>query len=176
MNIVESIKNDGVGVIATDTVYGIVARLLSPAAVEKLYRVKHGDIVRPVGTILIASAKQLRGIVSDEYIESASEYWPGPVSVILPVVGLEYAHKGLGSLAFRVPADEQLVEILEQTGPLTTSSANLPMQPTATTIEQAKECFGDQLDFYQDGGDLSNKAASKIIRILPDGGTEIIRN
>lgn len=176
MNIVETLCSDGVGVMATDTVYGVVARLQSPTAVEKLYRIKHGSISRPVGTVLVASADQLRDIVDSQYIEKASAFWPGPVSVILPVNGLDYAHNGLGSLPFRIPADEQLVAILKQTGPLATSSANLPMQPTATTIQQAKEYFGDAVDFYQDGGDLSGKAASRIIKILDNGEVQEIRS
>ncbi len=162
--------------MATDTVYGIVARLLSPTAVEKLYRIKHGDISRPVGTVLVASTDQLRGIVDSQYIEKASAFWPGPVSVILPVNDLDYAHNGLGSLPFRIPADDNLIAILEQTGPLATSSANLPQQPTATTIEQAKRYFGDAVDFYQDSGDLSNRTESKIIKILDNGDIQGIRS
>lgn len=175
MNIVEILQNDGVGVIATDTVYGVVARLLSPAAVERIYEVKHSDAKRPVGTILIASADQLRGIVDSQYIERASGFWPGPVSVILPVNGLDYAHKGLGSLPFRIPTDDDLVALLEKTGPLATSSANLSQQPTATTIAQAKEYFGDSVDFYRDGGDLSDRVASRIIKILDNGELQEIR-
>ncbi len=176
MNIIEVLKNDGVGVLATDTVYGIVARLFSHVAVNRLYRVKHGDTPRAVGTVLIATPEQLQGIVDDKFVKKAAHFWPGPVSVILPVHGLDYAHKGLGSLPFRVPADEKLVAILEQTGPLATSSANLPMQPTATTIEQAKQYFGDAVDFYEDAGDLSNRASSKIIKILDNGKVQEIRS
>ncbi len=177
MNIIEILKHDGVGVIATDTVYGVVARLLSPAAVQRIYEVKHSDINRPVGTILVASTDQLKGIVSDADIDAAAQYWPGPTSVILSVSDeLEYAHKGLGSLPFRVPADPQLIKILEQTGPLATSSANLPAQPPAVTVDQAENYFGDAVDFYDDGGDLSDRKSSKIIKFLDDGEIQEIRS
>lgn len=177
MNIVEILRNDGVGVIATDTVYGIVVRLLSPTAVERIYEVKHSDAKRPVGTILTASAGQLRGIVDDDYITKATAYWPGPTSVILPVGDeLDYAHKGLGSLPFRVPADPELIKLLEQTGPLATSSANLPSQPPAVTVDQAKDYFGDAVDFYDDGGDLSDRKPSRIINLLDNGEIQEIRS
>jgi L-threonylcarbamoyladenylate synthase len=177
MNIIDILRDDGVGVIATDTVYGIVARLLSPTAVERIYDVKHSDSSRPVGTILIASVEQLHGVVDDEYLEKAAKYWPGPTSVILPVGDeLGYAHKGLGSLPFRVPDDDRLVGLLNQTGPLATSSANLPSQPPATNINQAKEYFGDGVDFYQDGGSLQGRGASQIIKLLPNGRFEQIRS
>lgn len=177
MNIIEVLKNDGVGVIATDTVYGVVACLASPIAVKRIYQVKHRNPQKPVGTVLIASVDQLRGIVDEKFLDRASKYWPGPVSVVLSVNDtLEYAHKGLDSLPFRIPADERLVALLQQTGPLATSSANLESHPPATTIEQAKEYFGDSVDFYKDGGDLSGNSPSRIIRILNDSSVEEIRS
>ncbi|MDO8335374.1 MAG: L-threonylcarbamoyladenylate synthase [Candidatus Saccharibacteria bacterium] len=173
MNIIETLQNDGVGVLATDTVYGVVGRLLSSTAIERMYQVKHRNPQKPVGTVLIASTDQLDGIVDKKLLNRAEKYWPGPVSIVLPVSGLDYAHKGLGSLPFRIPDDERLISLLEQTGPLATSSANIESQPPATTIEQAKQYFVDAVDFYEDGGDSSDKTPSKIIKITDDGVQEI---
>lgn len=53
--------------------------------------------------------------------------------------------------------------LLEQTGALMTSSANPPGQPTATSIEAAKQYFGESVDFYVDVGDLSDRPPSTII-------------
>ncbi len=177
MNIVEILKNDGVGVIATDTVYGVVARLDSPVAVERIYQVKQRNPNKPVGTVLIASTDQLKGIVEENLLAKVAHYWPGPVSVILPVGdNLEYAHKGFASLPFRIPDDESLVEFLHQTGPLATSSANIESRPPAATIEQARQYFDDTVDFYKDGGNLSARTPSRIIQISEDGTEQEIRS
>jgi L-threonylcarbamoyladenylate synthase len=78
------------------------------------------------------------------------------------------------SLAVRIPADAKLRKLLEQTGPLLTTSANLPDQPPAADIKQAKAYFGDKIDFYEDGGDLSGRQPSTLIRIIDDA-IEVLR-
>ncbi len=177
MNIIEILKNDGVGVIATDTVYGVVARLASPVAVERIYTVKQRNPRKPVGTVLIASTDQLEGIVEEKFLSVAAQYWPGPVSVVLPVGNnLEYAHKGFASLPFRIPNDKRLIEFLRTTGPLATSSANIESRSPAATVEQARQYFGDTVDFYEDGGDLSSRVPSRIIQISQDGAEQEIRS
>ncbi len=78
------------------------------------------------------------------------------------------------SLAVRVPDDKSLQALLKQSGPVLTSSANQPGQEPATNIEQAKQYFGDQVDFYEDGGDLSGRQPSTVIRVLDDA-IEVLR-
>lgn len=171
-NLISALVNSGVGILPTDTVYGVVGRLMSEAAVDKIYKLKRRDASKPVGTILIASTKQIEGIVPRKMLERAAQFWPGAISIITPVSNeLAYAHKGLGSLPFRVPDDVNLVELLRKTGPLATSSANLEGQPPATTLARAKAYFGLEADFYVDGGDLSGRKPSRII-ILEQDGTE----
>lgn len=163
-----------VGVLPTDTVYGLVARASDQAAVKRLYDLKLRE-GKP-GTIIAASIDQLETLgLKRRYLKAVEQFWPGAVSVIIPCGSeLEYLHEGKSSLAVRIPDDENLRNLLSQTGPLLTSSANHPGEPTAMTIEAAKEYFGDNVDFYEDGGDLSGRAPSTIIRIVDDA-VEIIR-
>jgi L-threonylcarbamoyladenylate synthase len=83
-------------------------------------------------------------------------------------------HRGKMSLAVRIPANEAIHALLERTGPLLTSSANHPGEPPANTIAEAKQYFGDRVDFYIDGGDLSANQPSTIVRIVDDA-IEILR-
>jgi L-threonylcarbamoyladenylate synthase len=78
------------------------------------------------------------------------------------------------SLAVRIPADKPLQKLLHQTGPLLTSSANHPGQPPANDIKAAEKYFGDEVDFYVDGGDLAGREPSTIIRIVDDA-IEVLR-
>jgi L-threonylcarbamoyladenylate synthase len=129
-----------------------------------------------VGTILFAAVSQLIAFTSPDLVERASHYWPGPTSVVLPLdKRLTYAHKGHGTLAFRIPDSPELVTLLQRTGPLATSSANPEGQSPPVTLAQAKEYFGDRVDFYVDGGDLSDRRPSRIIELLPDGSEKEIR-
>lgn len=164
-----------IGIIPTDTVYGIVARAADESAVARLYGLKKRDD-KP-GTLIAANIGQLEEIgLKHRYLKAVEEFWPGAVSVVIPAAdpALEYLHKGKMSLAVRVPKDKELQELLKKTGPLVTSSANHPGDPPANTIAEAREYFGDEVDFYVDGGDLSGRKPSTVIRIVDDA-VEVLR-
>jgi L-threonylcarbamoyladenylate synthase len=168
-------KPSAIGVIPTDTVYGVVARAADLAAVARLYALKRRE-TKP-GTIIAASLDQLELLgLKHRYLKAVEQFWPGAVSVIVPCAepALAYLHQGTHSLAVRIPDNAELQELLETTGPLLTSSANQPGQPTAVTLKQARDYFDGQVDFYADGGDLSNRQPSTIIRIVDDA-IEVIR-
>jgi L-threonylcarbamoyladenylate synthase len=164
-----------VGVIPTDTVYGVVCRAADQAAVERLYTVVKPREQKP-GTVVAHSFNQLVELgLKMRYLKAVEQWWPGPLSVIIPCDDkLAYLHRGLRGLAVRIPDNKRLQELLEKTGPLLTSSANLPGQPTAHTVAEAKAYFGDNVDFYEDGGDLSDHQPSTVVRIIDDA-IEVLR-
>lgn len=167
------LRQGKVGIIPTDTVYGLVASANSPEAVGRLYSLK--DRKGKPGTLIAANVEQLVNLgVSEQELKLAQKHWPGPVSVVLPH-NIQYLHQGLGDQAIRIPDDPVVRKFLEYTGPLQTTSANLPGEPPAATIVQAHKYFGNSIDFYVDGGDLSERNPSKIIKILTDGSLEVLR-
>ena len=123
-------KPGAVGVIPTDTVYGLVARAADQAAVKRLYALKQRE--NKPGTIIAASIEQLEVLgLKHRYLKAVEQFWPGAVSVIIPVAdpSLDYLHQGLRALAVRIPDHPELLKLLEKTGPLQTSSANPSSQP-----------------------------------------------
>lgn len=163
-----------VGVIPTDTVYGVVARAVDKDAVTRLYELKRRE--HKPGTLIAASVDQLVGLgIKRRYLKPVEQYWPGSVSVVIPCgPDLEYLHQGVQSLAMRIPDDELLRSLLEKTGPLITSSANQPGEPPANTVDEARAYFDNGVDFYEDGGDRSGRQASTVIRIVDDA-IEVLR-
>lgn len=162
-----------VGVLPTDTIYGLVAVTSDRSAVHKIYELKNRE--EKPGTIVAASVGQLENLgIKRSDIEHAQKYWPGAVSVVLPDDGPDYLDLDGGTLAVRIPNNQFLLEVLAQTGPLVTSSANLTRQPVANNLDEAYGYFGDQVDFYVDGGDLSAAKPSTIVKIVDDN-VEIIR-
>jgi L-threonylcarbamoyladenylate synthase len=163
-----------VGVLPTDTVYGLVACASDQQAVQRLYDLKQRE-GKP-GTLIAASIQQFIDLgLKPRYLKAVEQFWPGAVSVIIPCgPELTYLHEGKFGLAVRIPESKELREFLKQTGPLLTSSANHPGEPTATTLDAAKKYFGNNVDFCEDGGDLSNHTPSTIIRIVDDA-IEIVR-
>lgn len=171
--IVAQLMAGGVGVVPTDTIYGIVALASDTNAVQRLYDLKRRE-GKP-GTVIAASHQQLIALGLDPAVVGAvSHLWPNPMSVVIPAgPGLEYLHQGLGDIAARVPADERLRAFLEKTGPLLTSSANHPGEEPASDIAQAQAYFGDEVDFYVDDG-ARRGVASTVVRYR-DGRFETLR-
>lgn len=174
--VIELLKSGAVGVIPTDTLYGVVTPLHSERAVQRIYDVKGHDESRPIGTILINDPLQISDLVPEHELVRAQQFWPAPNSVILTVPDyLHYAHRGYGSLPFRVPNHDRLRSLLFETGPLATTSANHSGRAPAETVEQAMEYFREAVDFYVDGGNLSGNHASSILRFDNKGEVEQLR-
>jgi L-threonylcarbamoyladenylate synthase len=165
--IVEKLRLGKVGVLATDTLYGLVARAEDRSAVERLYVVKQRRPEKPL-IILMASFKDVErfGItLTSELAHQLKSYWPGRVSVVVACNRPEwtYLHRGTNTLAFRVPAKTSLRRMLRRTGPLVAPSANPEGMPPARTITQAEKYFGNQVDFYRRG--LTVEQPSRLIKI-----------
>lgn len=168
--------SDGVvGVMPTDTVYGLVARAADVKAIERLYMLKNRNSGAKPGTLLAASIDQLVKLgFKRRYLVAVEHYWPGRISVVVPTGPvLSYLHLGRYSLAVRIPDKSKLVELLNATGPLLTTSANQPGGRPAQSIDEARQYFGSKVDFYVDGGKMLGQA-STVIRIVDDA-VEVLR-
>jgi L-threonylcarbamoyladenylate synthase len=175
--VAEVLKRGGIAVIPTDTIYGVVCSALSPEAVERLYTVR-GRNGRKACIVLIDDPKRLAefGItLTGEERVLLERVWPGKVSVVFPTPGgdLRYLHRGGGSTAFRVSADEELRALLRDTGPLLAPSANPEGRSPATTIGEARAYFGETVDAYLDGGQIVG--SSSTITQIQNGKFVIIR-
>ncbi|HWQ60604.1 MAG TPA: L-threonylcarbamoyladenylate synthase [Candidatus Fimivivens sp.] len=162
------IREGSVGVIPTDTLYGLVASALDPAAVVRVYGIRARETDKPC-IVLFSGISDLGifGIDPDNRThELLSRVWPGPVSVVLPCSGAEweYLHRGTGTIAFRVPKDDALHEFLVKAGPVIAPSANRAGEKPAVTAAEAEAYFGDHIDFVVDGGILGG-VPSTVARI-----------
>ncbi len=176
--IAEKLKQGMVGVIPTDTVYGIVASARIPMAVERVYTLRKRDENKPC-IILLADAEDLSefGIVpTDEEISFMEKQWPGAVSILFPCKDerFSFLHRGFKTLAFRVPDNEWLRNLLRETGPLIAPSANIQGKPAALDRDEVDAYFHSQIDFLVDGGKLSGEP-STIIQ-FKDGQIQILRS
>lgn len=175
--LVEIIKKGGVGVIPTDTIYGLVGKALSRKTVKKVYKLKQRNPKKP-SIILISKIDDLKlfRIKLDENTKKfLQKYWPGKVSVILPCPykKFSYLHRGTKTLAFRLPDYPELVDLLKKTGPLIAPSANPESEEPAKTIKEAKKYFGEKVDFYVDIGQLESLPSTLIS--IKDEKVEVLR-
>lgn len=174
---IKNLRRGKIGIIPTDTLYGLVGQALEKKIVERIYDVRQRTPEKPL-IILIAALDDLKlfGIKVDRQMKAILEkYWPGQVSVILPCKykKFHYLHRGTGGLAFRLPANESLREILLQTGPLVAPSANHEGKKPAINLAAARKYFGDRVDFYYGSGRLQSPP-STLIKIIR-GKIEVMR-
>ena len=163
-NAIKILKKDGVGVMPTDTLYGLVGSAFSKKAIKRIYKIKGRDGNKKL-IHLISSVKDLEkfGITVDAKTKNIlSHFWPGKVSIIIQ------------GESFRLPNKKSLIEILKKTGPLVAPSANPQGLMPAKNIQEAKEYFGDNVDFYVSGGTLKGKP-STLIKISKDNRIEVLR-
>jgi L-threonylcarbamoyladenylate synthase len=186
--LIKILKENGVAVIPTDTIYGLVGKALDVSVVNRIYNLKKRAPDKPC-IILIGEMGELEKfsvVLSEEQKKKMEEYWPisaiadigqpEAISIILdcPDDSFEYLHRGTKTLAFRLPASKELRALLLETGPLIAPSANPGGLAPAKNISEAQKYFGNSIDFYLDGGEINNKH-SKLIKLSPDGSVLVLR-
>ncbi|NCN07466.1 tRNA pseudouridine(55) synthase TruB [Candidatus Falkowbacteria bacterium] len=162
---IDILKKGGIGVVPTDTIYGLVGKALNKNTVERIYKVRKRSPDKPL-IILISQISDLNkfGVKIDNKTKKIlQKYWPGQVSVILGChKKLDYLHRGTNSLAFRLPDNKWLRFLLRKTGPLVAPSANPEGLDPALTIRQAKKYFSNMVDFYIDRGKLESSPSTLV--------------
>jgi L-threonylcarbamoyladenylate synthase len=162
-----SLERGELVVLPTDTVYGIAANAFDAVAVAALLAVKGRGRQSPP-PVLIPSAMTLAGLATDvpELAHRlADAFWPGALTMILkaqPSLAWDLGETK-GTVALRVPDHKIALALLEETGPLAVSSANLTGEPAATTCQQAAAYLGKSVQVYLDSGASPKGEASTIL-------------
>ncbi|MFA6919307.1 MAG: tRNA pseudouridine(55) synthase TruB [Patescibacteria group bacterium] len=176
-NLIKSISAGDIGVMSTDTIYGLMGLALNKKVVQRIYKVRKRSPEKPF-IILISSIEDLGlfGIkINAEEKAVLEKFWPGKISIILPCKSSkwQYLHRGTKGLAFRLPKKPSLINILKQTGPLISTSANPEGEVPAKTIAEAKKYFGHEVDFYVSG--KSNSEPSTLAQLQSNGELVVLR-
>lgn len=164
----------GVGVLPTDTVYGLSGRAMDKTAVAKLYKLKNRPAGKPF-IILISDESQLAQLgINRADAAAALRYWPGRLSLICTAKGSPvWLQPHDHTIAVRCPDLPALAKLISITGPLISTSVNKHKADPATTIAEAEKYFKNKLDFYVDAGKLSGKP-STIVKVI-SGKLVVIR-
>lgn len=172
--LVTTLRSGGVAVIRTDTIYGIVARADNEASVERIYTIKQRSPNKsPI--VLLAKQENIFDVPSAYELAMVGDLWPGKNSIIFPTAQAPaWLERGNESIAYRIPDDERLRELLEKTGPLIAPSANPEGLPPAMNVKEAIEYFGDLVDIYVDGGQITDNTPSRLFKIT-NAGLERLR-
>lgn len=173
--VVSALRRGRIVVARTDTIYGILARADDDQVVTRVYALKHrADHKSPI--ILIHDIAQLFDVVDDEVLSICRSYWPGKTTIILPSREAPvWIRRDNHSVAYRLPDHPELLDVIGQVGPLIAPSANPEGETPAVNIDQAVEYFGDAVDVYVDGGEVTDNTPSQLLRIDEQGAIERLR-
>ena len=176
--IISILQRGGVGVLPTDTLYGIVGSALNKKTVQRIYKLRKRNPKKPC-IVLISSMFDVKIFsvrLGEKDPNILNKLWPGKVSIILPSKdkAFSYLHRGTKTIAFRLPRSKQLRALLKKTGPLIAPSANWEGERPAQTIKEAKKYFGDQVDFYVSAGRRLRMKPSTLVS-LRDGKINVLR-
>ncbi|MCA1811006.1 MAG: threonylcarbamoyl-AMP synthase [Halobacteriales archaeon] len=165
------LKEGKLVVFPTETVYGLAANALDPAAVQRIFEAKGrpGDNPLIVHVASIEAAKKLVAEWPPLADRLARALWPGPLTLVLPRAPhvSDAVTAGLGSVAVRVPAHPVAQALLRAAGvPLAAPSANTSGRPSPTTAQHAESDLGDKVALYLDGGPTEVGVESTVVSLL----------
>jgi L-threonylcarbamoyladenylate synthase len=154
-------------VIPTDTVYGVATDAFTPGATDKIFTLKQRPRSMPL-PILVSRPRQAWAVcdsVPPAAAELAAAFWPGALTLVMPQTpDLDWdLGDSRGTIALRMPDHADVLALLETTGPLAVTSANLSGENTPSTIEEIRARFGDAVAVYLDGGPSKGETGSTIV-------------
>ena len=163
----------------TETVYGLGANAMDPAAVNRIYEVKgrpgYNQLIVHVADA--AGARRLVTAWPDAAERLAVHWWPGPLTLVLPKsrdVPPEVT-AGLSTVALRVPAHPVALALLKAAGvPVAAPSANRSGEVSPTTAEHVLRSLGDRVPMILDAGPTTVGIESTVLD-LSDRAPTILR-
>ena len=166
--VANAISDGGVAIIATDTVYGIVASACSDVAVERLYALKRRPRCVPV-SLLCSDIEMLLVALPDlgSRQRAALELvLPGPYTFVVHDDTSEFSRlrgDAGARLGVRVPdLPPGAREVVARAGPLASSSANLHGGRDPSSIEELVPALAESADAVIDEGVLPGTASTVV--------------
>lgn len=173
------IKDGGIVVFPTETVYGLGTNGLDAKAIEKLYKIKKRPFSKPI-SLLVSDMEMIKNVardITDMEYKLMNAFFPGPFTIILKkkdVVPNILTANG-ETVGIRIPDNEIARSLIEYSGvPIATTSANISGKESGTNMESILKQFKDGVDFYINGGESKIGVGSTIVKVI-DGNPIILR-
>lgn len=173
------LKNEGVLVSPTETVYGLIADAFCKPAVEKIFKIKN----RPMNKALICNISSYEMLYRltdcDDFLfkKMTKLFWPGPLTIVVkkkPHI-LEYVTGKREDVAIRFSNCDILKKLTSFCdSPLVVPSANISGEKSSSSFDDVYYSLKDVVDFFIDGGECEFKKESTIVAIK-NNGYEILR-
>lgn len=173
------IKQGGLVVFPTETVYGIGTNGLDEKAIRRLYEVKKRPFTKPISLLVsnIEMVEQIAKDITDIEYKIMQAFFPGPLTIILKkkkaISNMLTANSD--TVGIRMPKGKVARKILEYANiPIATPSANISGKPSGTNIQSIMKDFENKVEYYVDTGESEIGTSSTIVRVV-NGVPTILR-
>ena len=164
------IKNGGIVVFPTETVYGIGTNGLNKESISRLYEVKQRPTSKPISLLVssIEMAEMIAKDITDMEYKLMEKFFPGPLTIILKKKSNvpDNLTNNTDTVGIRMPDNIIAKKLIEYANvPIATPSANISGRPSGTNIDTIINDFKDKVDYYIDGGESKLGIGSTIVKI-----------
>mgnify|MGYP001828588693 FL=1 len=169
----------GIVGLPTETVYGIGV-VPRPEALAAVIAAKQRPEEKGIA-LLIDGLDQVDGLVevAPPARRLAARYWPGALTLVLPLVRPELVPEavtgGRDTVGLRIPDHAVPRALARELGPIAVTSANRSGEPPAQTPEELIASVGHSLALVLDDGPVRGGVASTVVAVDRGGGLEVLR-
>ncbi|MCY4132830.1 MAG: L-threonylcarbamoyladenylate synthase [Nitrospira sp.] len=170
--IADLVHRGGLLAVGTESSYALAASVSNPTALDRVINAKGRPSGKPL-LVLIGERSQfdsLAGPVPSWVRLMVDEFWPGPLTVVVPAQKemSSVLTAGTGTIGIREPAPAFLRALLRHTGPLTGTSANLSGQAPCLTAEEVQASLGHDVDLILDTGPAPGNRPSTLLSVVDE--------
>lgn len=170
------VSDNRVVAFPTETVFGLGVKFGSYQALDALYEIKHRDKGKAI-SMMISNPKDIGkyAYVNEDAKKLIDAFMPGMITIILkkrPFID-DYFTASLDTIGIRIPDDPFVLALLDQTGPMLVTSANLSGEDSLVDDKAVMEVFNGKIPLIVEGESISKKAST--IVDLSKGKIEILR-
>lgn len=157
------LRNGALGIVPTDTVYGLVASIHRDESVRTVFRVKDRPREKTVPVLVGSGQVEQLARIRPVERDAVRQFWPGGLTLVLEACSPEDWAVGLvreGTMAVRMPDHPALLNLLDRTGPLVGTSANRSGEPAPARPEALDPTLVDRVDFTVRGPELPGTSST----------------
>ncbi len=167
------IKNGGIVVFPTETVYGIGTNALNEKSIKRLYEIKKRLLNKPISLLVnnIDMVNQIAKDITKKEYELMEKFFPGPFTIILKKKDIipNIVTANLDTVGVRMPNNDIARKLIEYAGvPIATTSANISGEISETNLKNIIEIFNNKVDYFIDGGESNLGIPSTIVKVTND--------
>ena len=174
------LNEEKVCILPTDTFYSLSVVADSSKAIENLFTIKKREVNKPI-PLLISALSDIESFcdISSSKLQKLSEtFWPGPLTIVLPVNNLlpKELNNGSGYIGVRVPNHSFTKYIIEKLGkPITGTSANISNVPPSKNLKEIISTFSQTVSTIVDIDCGKENLSSTVIKIDKNESIDILR-